>query len=49
MEPTQVVVVRPFGAYAIGAVVTAPDAIAKILASDHADHVVKITHPTTEA
>jgi hypothetical protein len=49
MEPTQVVVVRPFGAYAIGAVITAADAIAKILTSEHADHVVKINHPATEA
>ncbi len=49
MEPTQLVVVRPFGTYAIGTVITAADMIAKILASDHADHVVKVAHPSTEA
>jgi hypothetical protein len=48
MEPT-LVVVRAFGAYAIGDHITAADAIAKILASDHANHVVKITPPKTEA
>ena len=38
---TILVVVRPFGSYAIGDVITSPDVIAKALA-DHPTHVVKI-------
>ena len=45
---TTLVVVRAFGAYAIGDHVTAAEAIATILASDHANYVVKITPPQTE-
>ena len=47
MQPT-LVVVRAFGPYAIGAVITSPEDVAKILAADHADHVVKITPRQTE-
>lgn len=39
------VVVRPFGAYRIGDVVTDADAVQRILTSEHADHVVRITPP----
>ncbi len=39
------VVVRPFGPYAKGAVVTDAPTIASILASPYADHVVRIPAP----
>lgn len=47
MQPT-LVVVRPFGPHAVGDVITAPDAIAQILAADHAFHVVKVAPRKTE-
>ncbi len=47
MQPV-LVVVRPFGSYAIGDVITSPDVVAKALA-DHPTHVVKITPRQTEA
>ena len=36
------VVVRPFGSYSIGDVVTDETTIAQILSSEHAAHVVRI-------
>jgi hypothetical protein len=48
MQPT-LVVVRDFGPHAIGDVIVAPDIVAQILASDHAEHVVKVTPRQTEA
>jgi hypothetical protein len=48
MQPT-LVVVRPFGPHAVGDVITAADTIAQILASDHANHVVKVSPRQTEA
>ncbi len=50
MQPTPtLVVVRAFASYAIGEVITAAEAIAQILASDHAEHVVKVAPTQTEA
>ncbi len=48
MQPT-LVVVRPFGPHAIGDVITAAADVAKILASDHRDHVVRVASSKTEA
>ncbi len=48
MQPT-LVAVRPFSSYAIGDVITSSDDIAKILASEHASCVVKVTPRQTEA
>lgn len=48
MHPT-LVVVRAFGPYAIGDIITAPNTVATILASDHASHVVKTTPRQTES
>ena len=39
------IVVRPFGSWRMGDVVTRCDGVEKILASEHADHVVRITPP----
>lgn len=39
------IVVRPFGPYRIGDVVTEEKSIERILASEHAGHVVRITPP----
>lgn len=39
------VVVRPFGTYRIGDVVTDEKAIEQIVGSEHADHVVRIVPP----
>jgi hypothetical protein len=39
------VVVRPFGTYRKGAVISDPATIASVLASPHADHVVRIPAP----
>jgi hypothetical protein len=36
------VVVRPFGSYAKGAIITDPKEIASILASEHASKVVRV-------
>ncbi len=47
MQPT-LVVVRPFGQHAIGDLIVAPDAVAQILDSDNAEHVVKIVPSQTE-
>ena len=47
MQPT-LVVVRAFGPYAIGDVIVAPDVVAQILASDHAEQVVKVKPRQTE-
>jgi len=47
--PLTLVVVRAFGPYAIGDVIVASDIVAQILASDHAEHVVKVTPRQTEA
>lgn len=41
------VVVRAFGAYRVGDIVTDAQTIEKILASEHAEHVVRI-HPPIE-
>jgi hypothetical protein len=41
------VVVRAFGSYHVGDVVTDSSTVAKILASEHAAHVVRI-HPPSE-
>ena len=48
MQPT-LVVVRAFGPHAIGDVITTPDAVAAILASEHAGHVVKLAPRPAEA
>lgn len=48
MQPT-LVVIRPFGGHAIGDIVTAADAVTQILASDHADQVVKVIPHTMES
>jgi hypothetical protein len=48
MQPT-LVVVRAFGPHNIGDVITATDIVAQILASDHAEHVVKVAPRQTEA
>ena len=48
MQPT-LIVVRAFGPHAIGDVIVAVDLVAQILASDHAEHVVKVTPRQTEA
>lgn len=37
------VVVRPFGSYRIGDVVTDEETIERIMASEHADHVVRVS------
>ena len=39
------IVVRPFGPYRIGDVVSDQPSIDRILASEHAAHVVRITPP----
>jgi hypothetical protein len=39
------VVVRPFGPYRIGDVVTDEQSVERIIASEHAEHVVRITPP----
>jgi len=39
------VVVRPFGPYRIGDVVTEAESVERILESEHAEHVVRITPP----
>ena len=39
------IVVRPFGSYRIGDVVTDGKTIEQILGSEHGDHVVRITPP----
>ena len=41
----EVVVVRPFGAYRIGDVVTDEKALQKIAASEHAHYVVRVVLP----
>lgn len=41
------IVVRPFGPWRVGDVVGDQPTIAEILASEHADHVVRI-HPQQE-
>jgi hypothetical protein len=46
---TTLVVVRAFGPYAIGDVITTPALVTQILASDHAEHVVKFAPRQTEA
>lgn len=48
MQPT-LVVICAFGDHAIGDIVTAADVVTQILASDHADHVVKVTPHTMES
>ncbi len=40
------IVVRPFGSYRIGDVVTEEQAIEKILGSEHSAHVVRILPPS---
>lgn len=40
------VIVRPFGSYSVGDVVSDESTIAKILASEHAGHVVRIKPPS---
>lgn len=44
---TTLVVVRPFGPHAVGDVITTPDTVTQILASDHAKCVVKMVNPAT--
>lgn len=41
------VVVRPFGAHAIGDRITAPEVVAATLASDHANLVVAVPAPAS--
>ncbi len=43
---TQLVVVRPFGGFARGAVVTDPAKIRAILAGEHALNVVRVLGPS---
>ena len=40
------VVVRPFGPYRIGDVVTDEQSIERILSSEHSEHVVRISPPS---
>lgn len=40
------VIVRPFGSYRIGDIVTDEPTIEKILSSEHAAHVVRIKPPS---
>ena len=46
---TAFVVVRPFGRYAVGDVITDVDASAEVAAGEHADHVVRIPHEFTSS
>ena len=39
------VVVRPFGPWRVGDVVSDPQSVEKIVASEHAAHVVRINPP----
>ena len=39
------VVVRPFGSYRTGDIVTDEKTMERIVASEHVDHVVRITPP----
>ncbi len=39
------VVVRPFGSHRVGDVITDESSIKSILASEHAEHVVRIVPP----
>ncbi len=39
------IVVRPFGPYAVGQSITDPAVIAQVLAGEHAGHVVRINPP----
>ena len=48
MHPS-LVVVRAFGPHAVGDAITAPDAVATVLASEHSEHVVKIASRQMEA
>ena len=41
---TALVVVRPFGRYGVGDVITDADAGAEVAAGEHADHVVRVPH-----
>ncbi len=41
---TALVVVRPFGRYAVGDVITDADAGAEVAVGEHADHVVRVPH-----
>lgn len=40
------VVVRPFGAYQIGDIVTDERSVDRILSSEHAEHVVRVQPPS---
>ncbi len=42
---THLVVVRPFGPHRVGDVVSDADAVSRVLASEHVDHVVRIDPP----
>ena len=42
------VVVRPFGSYRIGDIVTDAQSIQKIISCEHADHVVRISAPSED-
>jgi|BEDMetMinimDraft_2_1075160.scaffolds.fasta_scaffold03852_2 hypothetical protein len=47
-SPTyHLVVVRPFGSYAKGALITDPKEIARVLASEHANKVVRVAGART--
>ncbi len=46
---TTLVVVRPFGSYAIGDLITTPDTVSQILASDQARCVVRAALPAAAA
>ncbi len=42
---THLIVVRPFGPYRVGDVVSDAEAVSAVLASEHSEHVVRIDPP----
>lgn len=46
---TALVVVRPFGRYAVGDVITDVEDASEVAAGEHADNVVRVPHPFSGA
>lgn len=46
---TALVVVRPFGRYAVGDVITDVEEAGEVAAGEHADNVVRVPHPFSGA
>lgn len=42
---THLIVVRPFGPYLVGDVVSDPASVSEVLASEHVEHVVRVDPP----